>query len=311
MERGIYMLDICLLGTGGMMPLPYRWLTSMAARCNGSDLLIDCGEGTQIALKKKGWSPKPIDVICFTHYHADHISGLPGFLLSMGNAERTEPVTLIGPRGLSRVVSALRVIAPELPFELRLIELEEPREHLEIGPYHIDAYKVHHNVTCYGYCISIPRKGRFDAERAKAQDIPLKFWNPLQKGNTVEEDGRVYTPDMVMGPDRKGLKVVYCTDTRPVPVIAEYAKDADLFICEGMYGEPEKAASARDKKHMTMYEAAELARKAQPAEMWLTHYSPSVMYPEEYMENVRKIFPRTKAAKDGWSVDLMFDETDG
>ena len=87
------MLDICLLGTGGMQPLPYRWLTSMMARCDGSNLLIDCGEGTQVALKEKGWSPKPVDVICFTHYHADHISGLPGFLLTMGNAERMEPVT--------------------------------------------------------------------------------------------------------------------------------------------------------------------------------------------------------------------------
>ena len=305
------MLDICLLGTGGMMPLPYRWLTSMAARCNGSGLLIDCGEGTQIALKKKGWSPKPIDIICFTHYHADHISGLPGFLLSMGNAERTEPVTLIGPRGLVRVVSALRMIAPELPFELKFIELDEAREHLEIGPYHIDAYKVNHRVTCYGYSITIPRKGKFDAERAKAQEIPLKFWNPLQKGNVCEEDGRVFTPDMVMGPERKGLKVTYCTDTRPVEQIADAAKDADLFICEGMYGEPEKAASARDKKHMTMYEAAELAKKAQPAEMWLTHYSPSLMYPEDFMNDVRRIFPQAKAAKDGWSVDLMFDETDG
>lgn len=122
------MLDICLLGTGGMQPLPYRWLTSMMARCDGSNLLIDCGEGTQIALKEKGWSPKPVDVICFTHYHADHISGLPGFLLTMGNAERTEPVLLVGPKGLERVVGALRTIAPELPFPLVFKELTEPRK---------------------------------------------------------------------------------------------------------------------------------------------------------------------------------------
>ena len=101
-----------------MMPLPYRWLTSLMLRYNGSSLLIDCGEGTQIAIKEKGWTFKPIDVICFTHYHADHISGLPGLLLSMGNAERTEPLTMIGPKGLERVVGALRMIAPELPFEI-------------------------------------------------------------------------------------------------------------------------------------------------------------------------------------------------
>lgn len=302
------MLDICLLGTGGMMPLPYRWLTSMMARCDGSSLLIDCGEGTQIALKEKGWSPKPIDIICFTHYHADHISGLPGLLLTMGNAERTEPLILIGPKGLERVVGALRVIAPELPFPLRFIELEEPRQQLTIGPFTIDAYKVNHNVTCYGYSISIPRAGRFDVERAKEQGVPLRAWSRLQKGETVVMDGEEYTPDMVLGPARRGLKVVYCTDTRPVPVIAEYAQGADLLICEGMYGEDGKEVKAREYKHMTMYEAAHLALKAQPRELWLTHYSPSLTRPDEFIDKVRKIFPRAKAARDGWSLELDFDE---
>ncbi len=302
------MLDICLLGTGGMMPLPYRWLTAMMARCDGSSLLIDCGEGTQVALKEKGWSPKPIDVICFTHYHADHISGLPGLLLTMGNAERTQPLTLIGPKGLERVVCALRMIAPELPFALRFIELEESRQRLRIGPYVIDAYRVNHNVVCYGYAISIPRAGRFDVERAKAQGVPMRAWSRLQKGETLELDGVIYTPDMVLGPDRRGLKVAYCTDTRPVPVIAEYAEGADLFICEGMYGEDGKEAKAREYRHMTMYEAASLAKKAQPKELWLTHYSPSLTRPEEFIDKVRAIFPRAKAARDGWSLELAFDE---
>lgn len=290
------------------MPLPYRWLTAMMARYNGSTILIDCGEGTQIAVKEKGWSFKPIDVICFTHYHADHISGLPGLLLTMGNAERTEPLTLVGPRGLERVVSALRMIAPELPFELRFVELTEAREHLQHGPYEIHAYRVNHNVVCYGYAISIPRTGRFDVERAKAQGIPVKMWNRLQKGETIEVQGVTYTPDMVLGPARKGLKVVYCTDTRPVPVIAEYAKHADLFICEGMYGEEGKEAKAREYKHMTFYEAARLAKEAQPKAMWLTHYSPSLTRPEEYMDKVREIFPGAIAAKDQRTAELEFDE---
>ena len=302
------MLDICLLGTGGMMPLPYRWLTSMMARCEGSSLLIDCGEGTQVALKEKGWSPKPIDIICFTHYHADHISGLPGLLLTMGNAERTEPLTMVGPKGLERVVTALRCIAPELPFPLRFMELEESRQKLRLGPYVIDAYRVNHNVVCYGYGITIPRARRFDVERAKAANVPMKAWSRLQKGEIVEIDNKRYTPDMVLGPERRGLKVAYCTDTRPVPVIAEYAKDADLFICEGMYGEDGKETKAREYKHMTMYEAASLAQKAEPKELWLTHYSPSLTRPEEYMEKVRKIFPRAKAARDGWSAELTFEE---
>ena len=175
------MLDLCLLGSGGMMPLPRRWLTALMTRYNGSSLLIDCGEGTQVAVKERGWSFKPIDVICFTHYHGDHISGLPGLLLTMGNADRTEPLTLVGPKGLERVVNALRVIAPELPFEIRFIEITKPQEVLELNGYRITAFRVNHNVICYGYTIEILRQGKFSPERAKEQAIPLKYWNPLEK----------------------------------------------------------------------------------------------------------------------------------
>lgn len=291
------------------MPLPNRWLTSLMTRYNGSNLLIDCGEGTQIAIKKKGWVFKPIDVICFTHYHADHISGLPGMLLAMGNADRTEPVTLIGPRGLERVVTALRSIAPELPFSINYRELTEPVEKMEIKGYHITAFRVQHRVTCYGYTLEIPRAGRFDAARAKEQGIPLMFWSRLQKGETIRaEDGTVYTPDMVLGESRKGLKVTYVTDTRPVEVIARQAEGSDLMICEGMYGEPGMEKKAKEKKHMTFCEAAQLAAKARPGQMWLTHYSPSLMRPEEYLEEIREIFPRVKTARDGWSLELGFDE---
>ena len=134
------MLDVCLLGTGGMMPLPRRFLTSLMMRYNGSNLMIDCGEGTQVAVKAKGWSFKPIDVICFTHYHADHISGLPGLLLTMGNAERTEPLLLAGPKGLERVASALRVIAPELPFPVIYREFSGTEEKFQVGGYDITAF---------------------------------------------------------------------------------------------------------------------------------------------------------------------------
>lgn len=303
------MLDICLLGTGGMMPLPYRWLTSLMLRYNGSSLMIDCGEGTQIAVKEKGWSFKPIDTICFTHYHGDHISGLPGLLLTMGNADRTEPLTLIGPKGLEKVVNSLRVIAPELPFPIIYKEITEPEQEFEEKGYRIRAFRVKHNVLCYGYTIEIDRKGKFDVARAQAADIPLRCWNPLQKGETVTwEDGRVFTPDMVLGPPRKGLKLTYCTDTRPCEAIARNALESDLFICEGMYGEPDKVQKAREYKHMTMYEAAALARDSAAREMWLTHYSPSMTHPEEYLDQVRAICPIVKAARDKWSLTLDFEE---
>ena len=302
------MLDVCLLGTGGMMPLPYRWLTSLMMRYNGKSILIDCGEGTQIALKEKGWSPKPIDIICFTHYHADHISGLPGMLLTMGNAERTEPLLLIGPRGLNRVVSALRIIAPELPFEIRCLEIEEPEQTFFFDGFRIETFKVNHNVVCYGYSMVIDRVGRFQVKRAMELGIPQKCWNRLQKGETIEENGLRYTPEMVLGEPRKGLKVTYCTDTRPTESITRHAAGSDLLICEGMYGEPEKLSKAKEYKHMTMYEAARTAREAGVPELWLTHYSPSLNRPEEYMDEVRKIFPAVVAARDGRSVELQFKD---
>ncbi|MBR6771020.1 MAG: ribonuclease Z [Lachnospiraceae bacterium] len=302
------MLDICLLGTGGMMPLPYRWLTSLMARYNGKSILIDCGEGTQIAMKEKGWSPKPIDIICFTHFHADHISGLPGMLLTMGNAERTEPLLLVGPKGLTRVVSALRVIAPELPFEIQCVEITEPEQSFSFEGFRIEAFRVNHNVVCYGYSILVDRIGKFQVDKAMALGIDRRYWNLLQKGEQVELEGKLYTPDMVLGEARKGLKVTYCTDTRPTEGIVRHAAEADLFICEGMYGEPEKQDKAREYKHMTFYEAAGLAEKAKVKKLWLTHYSPSLLRAEDFMPEVRKIFPQAEAGKDGKSIDLMFEE---
>ena len=290
------------------MPLPKRWLTALMARYNGSSLLIDCGEGTQIAIKEKGWSFKPIDVICFTHFHADHISGLPGLLLTMGNAERTEPLTIIGPKGVERVVNAIRIIAPELPFEIRFIELHEHQQQIEINGYCITAFRVNHNVICYGYTLEIKRKGKFSVERANELHIPKEYWNLLQKGETIEAGGEKFMPEMVLGPERKGIKVTYCTDTRPVPSISENAKGADLFICEGMYGEKGKEAKAKEYKHMTFYEAARLAREASPKQMWLTHYSPSLIRPEEYMGDVKKIFPDSFPGKDGKSIEIAFED---
>lgn len=290
------------------MPLPRRWLTALMTRYNGSSLMIDCGEGTQVAIKEKGWSFKPIDVICFTHYHGDHISGLPGLLLTMGNADRTEPLTLVGPRGLERVVSALRVIAPELPFEIKFIEITKPEEVLELNGYRITAFRVNHNVTCYGYTLEILRQGKFSPDSAREHEIPLKFWNPLQKGQTVEDEGRIYTPDMVLGPPRKGIKLTYTTDTRPTESILRNAKGSDLFICEGMYAEEEKLEKAKGYKHMMFREAATLARDAEVGEMWLTHFSPSLIRPDEYMDKVREIFPNSYPGRDGKSVELNFEE---
>ena len=302
------MLDICLLGTGGMLPLPYRALTSLMVRYKGSHILIDCGEGTQNQIRLQGWSFKPIDVICITHFHADHISGLPGLLLTMGNAERTEPLTMIGPRGLERVVNSLRIIAPDLPFEIKFIELEENFKELCVCGLRIQAFKVNHKVTCYGYSILVDRAGKFDADKAKALGLPVQYWGLLQKGEAVEYEGATYESSQVMGEARKGLKCTYCTDTRPMESIAENAFRADLFICEGMYGEDDKLENAKENKHMTMMEAAALAKKAEVKEMWLTHYSPATARPQEFQDKIRSIFPRTVMSKDRRTIELRFED---
>lgn len=303
------MLDICLLGTGGMMPMPSRFLTAMAARLNGHMMLIDCGEGTQVTMKMLGWGFKSIDVICFTHFHADHISGLPGLLLTIGNSGRTEPVTLIGPVGLIPIVEGLRRIAPELPFPIEYIELNKDVESpLQIGEFHISFCPADHMVRCFAYRIDVKRKGKFDAKKAEALHLPRPLWSKLQKEGTVEYEGKTYTADMVMGAERKGISVAYCTDSRPVDRIGELAHGVQLFICEGMYGEEEKKQKAIENKHMLFSEAAKLAQFAEAEQLWLTHFSPALHEPEEYLENAQKIFPNVELGEERKCTTLYFPE---
>jgi len=302
------MLDVCLLGTGGTMPMKNRWLSSAIFRYNGHCILLDCGEGTQIALKSAGFTFKPIDVICITHFHADHISGLPGMLLSMGNEGRTDPVLIIGPKGCRKVVSSLRIIAPGLPFEVEIAEIENNEETYYFEGFNISAFKVKHAVDCYGYRIDISRRGKFDVEKAKDNNVPLKVWGMLQREDSVVFDGKKYTSDMVLGEARKGIKVVFCTDTRPCESIAENACDADLLILEGMFGSSEKDDRAKEAMHMTFAEAAKIAKESDAKQLWLTHYSPSMPEPEEFLEEAVKVFPKTTLGYDSMSTTLRFED---
>lgn len=303
------MLETVLLGTGGTVPLPQRWLTSLLVRWEGHEILIDCGEGTQIAMHQEGYSCRHIDAIFLTHFHADHTAGLPGLLLSMAKADRSEPIVIYGPKGLNKLLQGVMIIARHVPFAIQYVEYEEETAEFDVFDLHIKAVALQHSVPCYGYALELYRLPKFDPEKAKRNNVPLRCWNTLQKGNTVTwEDGNTYTPDMVLGEPRKGLKAVYATDTRPVPQIVQMAKGADLFIGEGMYGDMEKMANALENKHSMMQETAKLAAQAGVKELWLTHFSPSMPFPQNYQAMVQELFPGAVIAKDGQYKDLNFPE---
>jgi ribonuclease Z len=303
------MLDVCLLGCGGSMPVANRCLTSMIVSYKGRKILIDCGEGTQVSLKILGWGLKSIDAILFTHFHADHIAGLPGLLLTIANSNRIDPITIIGPQGLWEVVNGLRVIAPVLPYKIDLLEMHgQGKASKSLNGFNINIISVQHTVPCFSYSIEVPRVRKFDKDKALKNKIPVTLWNRLQKGEEVQSDGRWFTPDMVLGEERKGLKISYCTDTRPVEELKEFIKNSDLFICEGMYGEDSYTEKALENNHMLFSEAATLAKEGEVKELWLTHYSPSLISPEDYVENATNIFPNTVLGKDRLIKSLTFED---
>jgi len=298
------MIDVTLLGTGGMMPLPDRYLTSLYVRSDGRAVLIDCGEGTQTAIRSASLRFKCIEALLITHYHADHVSGLPGLLLTLGNEGRELPLHIYGPVGLARVVSAARVIVSELKYEIILHEIDNAPICFEAAGFIAEAIPAEHGMPCLFYKLSLPRAGKFDPAAAKAKNIPLRLWAQLQAGNSVEG----FTPDDVLGKPRRGLSLVYATDTRPVDMIAQAGYEADLMILEGMFGEEEKRERALETHHMTMQEAADLACRANARELWLTHFSPATPHPEEFQETICSIFENTIMGTDGMSATLRFDD---
>lgn len=302
------MIEVCLLGTGGTVPLPERWLTSLIVRWNGHELLVDCGEGTQISLHQQSLSLRHIDTILLTHYHADHTAGLPGLLLSMAKADRTEPVTIYGPKGLEEILQGVMLVARYVPFEIRYVEFKEHEVNFHVDGLDITAFFVRHSVPCYGYAFEMKRNPKFDREKAERNQIPMKAWGRLQKGETVQMEDKIYTPDMVLGKERKGIRFVYTTDTRPVDSILQHAQNADLMIGEGMYGDKEKIENAKENKHMMMQECASIAAKANVKELWFTHYSPSMPDPFLYKEEIQQIFHNAVISKDGQRKDLAFND---
>lgn len=300
------MIDVCLLGTGGTMPLPGRWLSALLLRCGRDMILFDCGEGTQISWKMRGWGFRWVGAICLSHLHADHIVGLPGLLLQLGHSDRVEPVQIFGPRGTARVVTALRTVAGRLPYPIEVNELHGGEEFPLPGGLVGACFAVDHGPPCLAYRVDLARGRPFRPDQAQALGIPLPLWRRLQRGETVEWPGGRATPDDVLGAARPGLRVVYITDTRTMPTLPAFIGPADLMVCEGMYGSSEDTDKAAEHGHMTFRQAADLARLADASRLWLTHFSPSMEAPNTFAREARAVFPSTVIGQDGLTLALHF-----
>lgn len=297
------MMNVTLLGTGGTQPLPGRALAAACVTVGGSNLLLDCGEGTQTAARRFGISTFRMDAILLTHYHGDHIFGLPGLWQTMAAQGRTAPVVVAGPPGLSAVVRAFYAVSGPLPFELRLQELSGCRGSFEVPAGCVEAFPLRHRTPCCGYALYLPRAGRFDPVRARAAGIPVRYWSVLQGGQPAGG----FRPEQVMGPPRRGLKVVYGTDTRPCAALRRAAQDADLLMMDSTYADDADLPKARLYGHSTCREAGVLAAEAGVRRLWLTHYSAAVTDPAPGLCAARAAFPQAEAGEDGKRIALKFD----
>ncbi len=297
------MLELAQVGTGGTFPLPNRWLSSVLVRYGRHLVLFDCGEGTQISLRSLGWGFKDIDLILISHVHGDHITGLPGLLLTQGNSGRSEPIHIVGPPGLIRVVEGLRVVAPYLPFEVHVSELSQG-DCVRLEDLRVTCAEGLHQVPCLAYRLDLPRAPRFLPDRARALQVPIEQWKRLQAGEAVGD----VRPANVLGPPRPGLAIGLVTDTRPTPGIIELVRGVDALVCEATFGSDDDQERALERRHMTFREAAQLARTARAKRLLLTHFSPAIKDPERFLENATQVFGDTTIGRDHLTLSLRFSE---
>lgn len=299
------MIDVCLAGTGGMLPLPDRWLTCFWIEYNGKACLIDCGEGTQITLAKNGCKLSRLDALFITHVHADHISGLSGLLLSLGNCGKTGTLKIYGHTGITDIIDKLCCICPVLPFELEIHELSLKNiSEVKWNDIDVRSLPMRHKTDCLGYSFTLNRKPVFNPEKAKNLGVDLKYWKKLHSGKSVELNGNIITPDMVTDEKRMPIKITYMTDSVFFRDMISFAENSDLLVCEGMYGDDEYIEKMREKGHMVFSQSAEIALKSGSERLWLTHYSPALVNPSEYAESIRKIFGNTTISHDGERMTL-------
>ena len=281
-------LEAFVLGCGGMMPLPYRHLTSVLLRRDGDLFLFDGGEGTQVSLRRLNLKWKKINAIFVSHTHADHVTGLPGIMMLSSQVDRNEPLYII------------------------VKEITEPGIVHRGEDFHIRAFPLSHTKPCVGYTLEEDeRPGVFNPEAARALRVPCgPLWSVLQSGKSVTaEDGSIVTPEQVMGNKRSGRKFSYVTDTQYLPTIAPEVAHSDLLICEGMFSR-DMEDQAREKKHMTSVQSATIAKDAQVKQMGLIHYSPRYTdYDlDVLLKEAQSVFPNTVLTRDRMVFDIPYEE---
>ena len=305
------MIDLTLLGCGGNVPMPNRFLSSLFINYKGRKMLIDCGEGTQVAMKKYNCGFKTIDLILITHLHGDHIIGLIGLLQTMGNSGKTDDLTIVGPVGITDAMNAIKVLVEYLPYRVYVIENPKEKfslEHDILKDIEISTIDLEHSTECIGYSLYFKRKAKFDREKALSNEVPQILWKKLQEQDTVIYNDKTYYSSMVLGDERKGIKLSFITDTRPTFEIPQFIYGSDLFICEGMYGDDLDISKAVKNKHMTFREAASLANAGNVDKLLLTHFSPSIEEPKDFAHNATNLFKDTIIGEDGLSLSLSYKD---
>ncbi|MCR5436271.1 MAG: ribonuclease Z [Treponema sp.] len=306
-------MEAFILGCGGMMPLPYRHLTSVLLRRDGDLFLFDGGEGTQVSLKRLNLRWKKIDAIFVSHTHADHVTGLPGILMLSSQVDRTEPLYIYGPPKIKEYIeSSRKVLDMYINYPIIIKEIEAPCVVHSGKDFYIRAFPLDHTKTCVGYTLEeLDRPGEFNPSAARELNVPVgPLWSQLQNGFEVTaSDGKIVKPEQVMGEKRSGRKFSFVTDTLYNESIIEHVKGSDLLICEGMF-EDELIEQAKEKKHMTASQAAYIAKMADVKRMCLIHYSPRYTDKELYvlLEQAQKIYPKTELSKDRMHIEIPFED---
>lgn len=310
-------MELFVLGTGGMMPLPNRFLTSVLLRREGDLFLFDCGEGTQVSLRSLNLRWKKINTIFISHTHADHVTGLPGILMLSSQVDRDIPLRIIGPPKIREYVEeSRRVLDMYINYDIVIDEITEPGTVFEGEGFHVDAFRLRHTKPCLGYTlIEDERPGIFHPETALELGVPKgPLWSGLQRGESVRlENGNLVESGQVMGSPRPGRKFSFITDTVYFPEISDHIGDSDILICEGMFRH-ELLESAREKKHLTARQAASLALAAGGiGKMGLIHYSPRYTEYElkRLLAEAREVFPESFLTRDGQCIEIPYREAYG